>query len=167
MSNWIVAHSHANAEITAEGHLQRQGFDVYLPRYQKSRRHARRVDLVIRPLFPRYLFISYNPDTTAWRSIRSTVGISHLLTAGEHPLTAPNWVIEELRMRENKQGFVTGLGTDGMKPGQQVRIISGPFSDQLGIFDGLSDSQRVAVLLDVMGRQVRAKIPVNSIRATG
>jgi len=167
MTDWIVAHSHVNTEATAEAHLKRQGYEVYLPRYQKTRRHARRIDKVIRPLFPRYLFIAYDAETTPWRSIRSTVGISHLLTAGERPLIAPQGIIEELRNRENTSGFITGLGTDGLKPGEKVRIVSGPFSEQLGIFEGLTDSQRVAVLLDVMGRQVRAKMPADAIRAAG
>jgi len=167
MSGWIVAHSHVNAENSAEAHLRRQGFEVYLPRYQKTKRHARRIEQVIRPLFPRYLFVKFSPQSTQWRCIRSTIGISHLLTAGDQPLTAPDGIIKELRGRENYLGFVSGLGSEGMKLGQKVKIISGPFSDHLGIFDGLSDSQRVAVLLDVMGRQVRAKIPADTIMATG
>ena len=70
MTNWIVAYCHANAEKKAEINLRRQGFEVYFPKYKKVRRHARRIDTVIRPLFPRYLFVEFEKALTLWRSIR-------------------------------------------------------------------------------------------------
>jgi transcriptional antiterminator RfaH len=164
MSEWIVAHCHANAEIRAETHLKRQGFDVYLPRYKKTRRHARHVSTVIRPLFPRYLFIGFDEQSTSWRPIRSTVGVSYLITAGERPLVAPSWVIDELRQREDDSGFVTGANENTLIKGDRVDITSGPFSEHQGVFDGLSDQQRVTILLDIMGRQVKARIPREAIR---
>ena len=165
MSEWIVAHCHANAETRAEAHLKRQGFDVYLPKYKKTRRHARRVDTVIRPLFPRYLFIGFDEQLTPWRPIRSTVGVNHLITAGERPLAVPLWVIDQLRQREDDSGFVTGADENDFTKGDRVDIISGPFFEHQGVFDSRSDQQRVTVLLDIMGRQVKARIPREVIRA--
>ena len=55
---WYVVQSQPNAELKAVAHLNRQGFATYLPRYLKRRRHARRVEIIAAPLFPRYLFVS-------------------------------------------------------------------------------------------------------------
>lgn len=166
MTEWIVAHCHANAEMKAEMHLRRQGYEVYLPKYKKSRRHARRVETIIRPLFPRYIFIAYYAETTHWRPIKSTVGINHLITAGEKPLSAPAWVIDQLRQREDEMGFY--IDVDDSSPrltkGDAVEITRGPFFDHRGVFNGLNDSQRVAVLLDIMGRQVKTLVPLEAIR---
>jgi transcriptional antiterminator RfaH len=164
MSEWIVAHCRANAEIRAEAHLKRQGFDVYLPKYKKTRRHARHVDTVIRPLFPCYLFIGFDEQSTSWRPIRSTVGVSHLIAAGERPLVAPSWVVDQLRQREDDSGFVTGANENTFTKGDRVDITSGPFFEYVGVFDGLSDQQRVTIFLDIMGRQVKARIPREAIR---
>jgi transcriptional antiterminator RfaH len=164
MNDWIVAHCHANAEFKAEAHLTRQGFEVYLPKYKKTRRHARRVETVIRPLFPRYLFVGFDEDATRWRPIRSTVGISHIITAGECPLLAPAWVIEQLRQREDDRGLLSAMAEISFDKGDAVQIADGPLSDRRGTFDGLSDNQRVAVLLDIMGRQVRTLVPREAIR---
>jgi len=164
MTEWIVAHCHANAEIKAEAHLRRQGFEVYLPKFKTTRRHARRIDTVIRPLFPRYLFIGFDAGLTHWRPIRSTVGVSHLLTAGERPLVAPAWVVEQLRSREDDNGLFSGAGENPFQRGDAIQITTGPLADHSGIFDGLNDSQRVAVLLDIMGRQVRTLVPLEAIR---
>ena len=66
---WFVAQTHVHAETKATFHLARQGFEIYLPRYLKKRRHARRVDTVAAPLFPRYVFISVDMATQRWLSI--------------------------------------------------------------------------------------------------
>src|SRR5207248_8970534 len=73
---WFVAHTHPHAEGKATAHLNRQGFDIYLPRYLKRRRHARQVETVVAPLFPRYLFVAIDLNVQRWRSIYSTVGVS-------------------------------------------------------------------------------------------
>ena len=58
---------------------------TYLPRYLKRRRHARRIDIVAAPLFPRYLFRRNRHGVQRWRSIYSTVGVSRLVCNGDYP----------------------------------------------------------------------------------
>jgi transcriptional antiterminator RfaH len=53
-----VVQTHSHADAKASWHLPRQGFEIYLPKYLKKRRHARRTQIVIVPLFPRYLFVA-------------------------------------------------------------------------------------------------------------
>ena len=81
---WFVVQTQPNAENKAVAHLARQGFVTYLPRYLKRRRHARRVDIVAAPLFPRYLFVVIDMTAQRWRSIYSTVGVSRLICNGRY-----------------------------------------------------------------------------------
>ncbi|MGC2115668.1 MAG: transcriptional activator RfaH, partial [Pseudolabrys sp.] len=103
---WYVVQTQANAENKAVAHLARQGFVTYLPRYLKRRRHARRVDVVAAPLFPRYLFVEIDMAAQRWRSIYSTVGVSRLVCNGEFPAAVPERVVELLRNREDTSGFI-------------------------------------------------------------
>ena len=167
MTDWVVAYCHANAEARAGEHLRRQGYEVYLPRYKKTRRHARKVETVIRPLFPRYIFIGLDQGTTPWRPIRSTVGVSHLITAGERPLVAPDWIVDQLRAGEDDAGLYSQTDENSFNKGDAVEIIDGPFFERQGVFDGLNDNQRVAVLLDIMGRQVKTLVPLGAVRLVG
>lgn len=66
---WYVVQTQINAEAKAAEHLALQGFSLYLPRYLKRRSHARKVDTVARPLFPRYLFVAMDVAVQRWRSI--------------------------------------------------------------------------------------------------
>src|SRR6266481_9062605 len=103
---WYVVQTHPHAEAKAASHLVRQGYSIYLPRYLKRRRHARRIETVVAPLFPRYLFIAIDRMTQRWRSIQSTIGVTHLVCNGEEPATVTDRVIAELRDREDEHGFI-------------------------------------------------------------
>ncbi len=163
MSQWVVVYTHVNSETRAEINLRHQGCDVYLPRYARTRRHARRVERVVRPLFPRYLFVAYDPDQIRWRAINNTIGVSRIMLDGERPLTAPQKVIDTIQARENGDGLVR-LGDRSMfKPGQCVRIDDGPFSEQMAIFKCADDRHRAVVLINLLGRQVKAHIPVEAL----
>jgi transcriptional antiterminator RfaH len=53
----------------------------------------------------------------------------------------------------------------GFKPGDRVRIVDGPFTDLEGLFECASDETRVVVLLDLMGRKVKVRVPTETVYA--
>lgn len=157
-SRWYVVHTQPLAEFRAAEHLRRQDFVPYLPRYLKKRRHARRVEKIVRPLFPRYLFVSVDVATQRWRSIHSTVGVCRLVCRGDEPAPVPPQVVEAIKAREDAEGFVTLDQRPRFAAGERVRILDGVFSACDGIFECLVDHERVAILLNVLGRQVRTVV---------
>jgi transcriptional antiterminator RfaH len=164
-SRWYVVQTQANAENKAVAHLARQGFATYLPRYLKRRRHARRVDTVAAPLFPRYLFVEINIDVQRWRSIYSTAGVSRLVSNGDWPVPVPDLVINALRSRENTSGYVEFDERPKFDTGDKVRILEGAFYDCLGIYAGMPDRERVEILLELLGRKVRVLLGAEAIAA--
>ena len=164
-ARWYVVQTHGHAEPKAFTHLARQGFTAYLPRYLKRRRHARRIETVAAPLFPRYLFVTVDIMCQRWRSIHSTIGVARLVCNGDDPVPVADEVIETLRAREDEQGFVTLRQRPRFAVGEKVRVLDGVFADCLGLFDGMKDSDRVAVLLDLLGRKVRLVLDEFSVAA--
>lgn len=164
-SRWYVVQTHVNAEVKAAGNLGRQGFSVYLPRYLKRRSHARKVETVARPLFPRYLFVAIDLAAQRWRSIQSTLGVSHLVCVGDRPAQVEDGVINALRAREDDVGFITLARRPAFSPGDKVRIVEGAFIDSLALVEDVSDHDRVAVLLNLLGRKVRVFVGADLIAA--
>jgi transcriptional antiterminator RfaH len=154
-SAWHVVQVHPHAESRAQMHLVRQGFATYLPRYLKRRRHARRTEIVPAPLYPSYLFVTFNPAIHRWRSIHSTVGVARLVCNGEVPAVIDGSIIDGLKRRENDQGFIQLGRRSQFAPGDKVRVREGVFSDCLGLFESMGDHERVAILLELLGRKVR------------
>jgi transcriptional antiterminator RfaH len=163
-THWYVVQTQPHRENQAEVHLRRQGFTTYLPRYLRTRRHARRTETVIRPLFPRYLFVALDVARERWRSVHSTIGVSQLVVAGDDPLPIPNGIVEEIRAREDGDGYVALGLPAGVGIGSKVRLIDGIFADAKGVLDRIADDRRVAILLELLGREVRVFVSASSIR---
>lgn len=163
MHQWFVVHTHAHGEELARTHLERQGFEVYLPRYRKQRRHARRTDWVATPLFPRYLFVGLDTAEKRWRTLRSTVGVSSLVCQGDQPIPVSDRIIDGIRAREDVTGFVAMLEKPSLRHGDKVRIVGGPLAETEAIFECRVDAQRVAVLLRLLGRETRVRVSANLV----
>jgi len=163
MNRWYVAQTHRRDEEKAAWHLRRQEFSVYLPRYLTRRRHARRVDWVKAPLFPRYLFIEMDSEHTQWRCINSTFGVSRLVCNGDRPAPVPEGIVEDIVARSDNKGLVRLDRMRTFSQGQKVQIMFGALTDRVGMFERLTDEDRVVLLLDMLGRQVRIKLPLETI----
>jgi transcriptional antiterminator RfaH len=163
-SRWYVAHTHAHCEARAAAHLARQGFATYWPRYRKQRRHARRIEIVAAPLFPRYLFVAIDLTSQRWRAIESTVGVSYLVRNGNEPAAIRDTVIAELRGRE-EHGYVQLPARPAFAPGQVVEVIDGAFAHCFGLCEGMKDRERIAILLELLGRKVRVVLELDSVVA--
>jgi transcriptional antiterminator RfaH len=162
---WFVVQTQVNAESKAVQNLARQGFETYLPRFEKRRRHARKVELVAAPLFSRYLFVRIDMATQRWRAIQSTLGVSHLVTHGSAPAPVPDRVIAALRDAEDGRGLVRLQSKPTFAPGAKVRVLGGAFMDNLGFYEGQTDKDRIAILLDLLGRQVRVVLDGDLVTA--
>lgn len=162
---WYVVQTQLNAEAKAARNLAQQGFEVYLPRYLKRRSHARKIEKVAAPLFPRYLFVRIDVATQRWRSIQSTFGVSHLVLNGSDPAPVAQHVLGALKARENEGGFVELDRRAPFRLGEKVRVLAGAFAENFGLFDGLGDRDRVAILLDLLGRKVRVSIGADLVVA--
>jgi len=132
---------------------------------RRKRRHARRVESVAAPLFPRYLFVAVDTATQRWRSIQSTVGVLRLVCNGDIPAAVPDGVVSAIKQRENETGFVHLDECVRFRAGDEVRVLDGAFSASLGIFEGATDNQRVMILLDFLGRKVRVSLDADLVIA--
>lgn len=164
-ARWYVVQTQPNAEHRAVAHLARQGFTTYLPRYRKRRRHARRTEIVLAPLFPRYLFVSIDMGTQRWRSIQSTLGVSRLVSNGDEPAPVPAAVLGALRQREAADGIIEVDTQPRFARGDKIRVLDGAFGDCQGLFESMTDGERVAILLDLLGRKVRVVLDVDAVAA--
>jgi transcription elongation factor/antiterminator RfaH len=149
---WFLAHTLPKSEWKAELHLGAQGFRTFQPQIRKTIRHARQLKTVRAPLFPRYLFVILDLGRDRWLSVRSTVGVSSLFSSRDgRPVPVPIGIVESLI--ERSEDTLTRLDSHLVK-GQQVRILTGPFADFVGMLDRLNEAGRVRVLLEMMGTAV-------------
>jgi len=165
MERWYVVRTHTHCEAKAKANLQRQGFEVYLPQYTKTRRYARKVENVRAPLFPRYLFVRMDLTAHRWRAVHSSIGVSQLICNGDEPTPVAQGIVSQIKSREDDDGLVVVARQASFKKGQKVLVQAGPFAHMDGVFDCADDKQRVFVFLELLGRITRARIPEGAIQA--
>ena len=164
MNRWYVVHTRPHQERRAETNLLRQGFRVWLPVMERSRRHARRIETVRGALFPGYLFVALDPECAAWRAINGTFGVRWLLCDGTRPQALPQNFVAALRCAVAADGLSTAAPAD-LRPGDAVRITAGPFTECAASVLRLGPGERVEVLLDVLGGRVPARLPRRAVVA--
>jgi transcriptional antiterminator RfaH len=165
MIRWYAVYTQPHAETKALEHLLRQGYSAYLPRYRTRIRHARRCQMVLRPLFPRYLFAGIDRGVMRWRPILSTIGVADVVRAGDEPTPVPSEIVNVIREREEAGGFDRSNPRDSLRLGELVRVTAGAFEDMVGRLVELRDQDRVVVLLELLGRGVRAQLRVETVEA--
>jgi transcriptional antiterminator RfaH len=160
---WFVVQTQVNGEAKAARNLLQQGFEIYLPRYLKGRSHARKIDRIPAPLFPRYMFVQIDMATQRWRSIKSTFGVSHLLLRGDEPAFVAGDVIKLLKSEEDETGMIKMDRRARFAIGDEVHVLAGAFIHSLGLFEGFGDRNRVTILLNLLGRQVRVSLDADLV----
>ncbi len=135
MKHWYAVYTQPRNEERAQEHLARQGFEVFLPRYLKRRSHARRVTVAPAPLFPRYLFVSFDAAQQRWRAIRSTRGVIDLVSNGETPVPVPETVIRKWSAGAMPMVSWSWRVISISSAAAKIRIDSGPFAAYEAIFE--------------------------------
>ena len=155
--NWYLAQIKTGGFTQAVTNLRQQGFAVFMPMRDLSVRHARQIKQVKRPIFPGYLFVQFDPEQANWRAINNTRGVVRLVCfQANKPTIVPQPLIDGLMARCDSQHILLPL--DDLQIGERVQLISGAFAEFTGKIETFIGNDTVRILLELMGRTVRADI---------
>jgi transcriptional antiterminator RfaH len=147
--DWLVARTEPQREQTARRFLELRGFSVYVPRIrERHTKGGRRIER-LRPLFPSYALVVL--ENGRWWDVRWCVGVAGVIMNGDGPARLSDRIVEGIRGRE-RNGAVELPQRDGLKIGDRVRVTAGAMCGLEGLVDGLRAHERVAILLQTLGR---------------
>jgi transcriptional antiterminator RfaH len=152
---WYLLRTKPASEALATEHLARQGFNVYFPRVAVPVRRRGRLVTSIRPLFPRYLFLSADSQSCPLGSVAYTRGITGFVKFGVDVAVVPGSVIEELRRSANSETGLHALRVARLFAGSRVRVAGGAFEGLAGVYQRQQGDGQVVVLLDLLGQSAR------------
>ncbi|MBY6016094.1 hypothetical protein KUV75_14445 [Qipengyuania gaetbuli] len=161
--SWYAVQAKPRREGLAIWHLERQGFAAYCPMIARGKLVRGKSVQVTEPLFPGYLFVGLTADRAQWRSVNGTIGVIRLVTTGADPAPVPVGFVERLRELEQSGGFA-GFAEE-LQPGDEVRIVGGPFDDLCGELVKAAGSERVVVLLKLLSGETPVTLPRASLVA--
>jgi len=160
---WYLVHTKPMQEKRALENLQRQGYPCYLPTLPTESLRQGLLKVTDKPLFPRYLFIRLGQGNSAmsWMPIRSTKGVSRLVSFGIEPARVDDGLIELLRMHE---AAVQNEPERLFMHGESVRLTEAPFAGIEGIYQMTDGERRVMVLIEILSKSVAVRVSPASLR---
>ena len=160
---WHLVYTKPRQENWALENLQRQGYQCYLPTIPSEKLCQGRIALADEPLFPRYFFIRLGQGlaSKSWRPIRSTKGVSWLVSFGGQPARVDESLIELLRKQE---AMMQAEPERLFNPGERVRLIDAPFAGIEGIYQISDGERRAMVLIEILGKSVAVGVGSAGLR---
>lgn len=154
--NWYAIYTKPKHEDRVEEILSRASFEVFNPKLRKKRIVRGKNECVIRPFFPNYLFVKFDPSRQ-YHMIKYTRGVRGIIGNPGSPWPVSEDIISFIRSRMNENGLI--VITPDIEIGDKVEITEGPFRGFIGIFEReMKDSDRIIVLLNTIEFQARVNI---------
>ena len=144
MSQWYVVKTKPRQENRALLNLRNQNFDVILPLIKTS--------INCEPLFPSYIFVSFDIKENIWSKINNSYGVSKLLSLNGIPKQLDNNFIYHLKQIIDESGFVK-RSLFQIRTNMNVQINDGPFKGFFAnVIKKVSD-ERVKLMIDFFQRK--------------
>lgn len=167
---WFIVRSKPGMEARAGEEILSLGQTVYVPRYRKEFKHARKNYWTTRyyPLMTGYLFVMASDH---WSRVVGCESVERILRSqieGEAgpPIGIDDRTIREIRERQEAGAF-DEMRVHGRVPvGEHVSIATGALSGLKGpVID--SDDRSVVMVIQMFGQEIKAKAPVAMLKQTG
>ena len=149
---WYVLRSKPNKEDALSREVFARGHKVFYPqiRVQPVNPRSRKV----RPYFPGYMFVNIDLSTVGSSAFTWLPHSLGLVDFGSEPSFVQEELVHTLHRRVDEVNAGGGELFEGLKPGEEVTIQSGPFMGHEALFDArLPGSERVRVLLKLISKQ--------------
>ena len=155
---WFLIYTKPRQEERAKENLENQGFETFLPMIAFEKIKQPKL-YSLKPMFPRYLFTQFNAEKNNWAHVKSTRGVSHVITFGDKLTEVPNSVIDYLKSKVDDNDVLKLQTTrKTFQKGDELVIKQGVFQGKDATFLSMSGKERVRVLLSLMNRITIADI---------
>lgn len=158
---WYVIRAHCRTESKVQMALERKGLEIFCPQMTIPRIRWGCKVLVQQPLFPGYLFVNADLDTTVFHLIIKVHGVMRLLGNGT-PEPVPAEQIESIRTIVAGDRYYYPWRY--LEKGEKVRVLDGPLVGVVGILVARKEKQRrLVVAVEMFQRSVTVELDDESV----
>jgi len=151
---WYAVQVKATHEKRVAAALDYFGFNCFLPLYESRRRWSDRVREVELPLFPGYLFTTFDPVGRV--AVLKTPSVIRIVGIGYEPIPIDDREIAALQAVVSSG--VRALPHPFLQVGKRVRVDGGAFSGAEGIITNLRKPNQVILSVTLLQRSIIVEI---------
>ncbi|HGY55379.1 MAG TPA: UpxY family transcription antiterminator [Caldithrix abyssi] len=157
---WYAVYTRPRNEKKVYELLTEKRVETFLPLVRRTRQWKDRKKKVDMPLFNSYLFVKI--DYKDRFPVLQTHGVVKIITFNGVPAVVPEWQIESLRRMIAHPDRIQL--ENYMRPGEQVKVISGPFEGMQGTIKHLRGEDRLVISIDGILQSVSVDIDLADIK---
>lgn len=157
---WYIVHTYSGHENkVAKTLMQRvdsMGFkdrilEVLVPTRETIKVRSGKKENIKEKIFPGYIMVKMALDDESWLLVRTTAGVTSFVGAQNKPTPVRDDEVDAIvKFVEMKDPVFKSA----FSVGHPVKIVDGPFSDQLGTVESIDESRgRLKVLMNIFGRE--------------
>ena len=157
---WYALYTRHQHERSVAEHLQRIGFDAFLPLYPEVHQWGDRKKKIEMPLFPCYVFFS--GDITRRFSALNLPGVCSIVSSGGKVS-----VIADQELDAVRRVVASSLSVEPhpyVQNGDRIRIVEGPLAGIEGIVTRRKDAFRVILSVNMLAQSVAVEIDENFVQ---
>ena len=162
--NWYAIYTKPRHEFVVHGELQKKGIESFLPSFKRLQQWKDRKKFVEFPLFPGYLFVHVQHDSSAFLNVLKTRGVVTFISSTPgNPSTVAVEEIQSLKLL-----LESGEELDvypNLKEGELIRVKRGPLKGAEGILTRKDEQYLFLVNIHLLGRSVGVKIYADELEA--
>ncbi len=162
---WYVIHCYSGYEQKVKHNLEQRIesmgmqdyiYQVVVPTVEEIEIKDGKRRTVERCLYPGYVMVQMRLTDDSWYVVRNTPGVTGFVGMGNRPVPLRKENVKSI-LRKMEAAAPQIRAT--FKPGQKVRIIEGPFSDFIGVVEGIDEERtKVRVLVSFFGRETPVEL---------
>lgn len=168
---WLIVKTRPSSDLKAGEEILALGQPVYLPQYRKEYRHHRQKRWITRyfPLLTGYLFVLASPH---WHRVLHCEAVERVLrtqleSGPGDPILIDDATVQTIR-RAQDAGEFDELRVHGhnVAVGETVKVTEGALIGLKGAVAGVGEKD-ITMMLNILGREVRTKAPIEMLGRTG
>jgi len=163
--NWYVIHTYSGYEDAVARNLKQRIeslgmedkiYNVIVPKEKKIKIKGGKRKVVEEKIYPGYVIVEMIVTDDSWYVVRNTPNVTGFIGAGTTPIPVSG---EEIEYLQKRMGIDEPKHEIEVEPGDNVKVIDGPFKD----FDGKvseidQDRGKVKVLINMFGRDTPVEL---------
>lgn len=162
---WYVIHTYSGYEDRVKRNLEQRVksmdsggeiFQVVVPTEEEIEVKNGQRHTVVRKILPSYVLVQMKMTDQSWNVVRNTPGVTGFVGSGAKPSPLPEAEVNRILKQMSAE---TPKIKVGLRPGQSVRVIDGPFVDFMGTVSEVNaEKGKVKVFLTLFGRETSVEL---------
>lgn len=163
---WYVAHTYSGYENKVKANIEKLVenrsmqdviFEVRVPMEEQVEIKNGKKKITQKKIFPGYVLVKMLMTDESWYVIRNTRGVTGFVGPGSKPVPLTDAEVKTLGVEKHAIKLDAQIGDN-------VKVVSGPFENFIGVIQEISnEKQKVKVLVSMFGRETPVELEFTQI----